>query len=129
MSEKLALLKKKIEELREEECRLTDAVREEEKQILLNRLNINPPSNLFRVEYSGPLCVAKYFLEGCSLLKYSAEILNIWYTCEDSEDGLELEAYSDTCLINFMKEYRLFLSPEDAIANAIKEMRESLSEQ
>lgn len=135
MSEKLALLKKKIEALREEEDRLTDAVREEEKQILLNRLNINPPQKLSRVEFSkgntssGPLCVSQYFLEGCSVSKYHPGVLYLWYTSEDSEDGLALEAYSDACLINFMKEHRLFLSPKEAIANAVKEMRESLSEQ
>lgn len=135
MSEKLALLKKKIEELREEECRLINLVKEEEKQILLKDFNISLPSNLFRVEFSngntdgGPLGVVQYFLEDFRVPNHRTNILYICYVSEDVEDDLELETYSDAYLIDFMKEYRLFLSPEEAIANAIKEMRESLSEQ
>lgn len=135
MSEKLAFLKKRIEALQKEVRELDCEAREEEKQIVLKNLSISLPNKLFKVRFSdddqdnGQLQVAQYLIEDSFVLKHGTRILRAHYIDEHNKNGFELEITSNKCLAEFIKEYSLFLSPKEAIANAVKEMRESLSEQ
>lgn len=135
MSEKLAFLKKRIEALQKEIRELDCEAKEEEKQMVLKNLSISLPNKLFKVRFSdddqdnGQLQIAQYFIKDYFVLKHGTRILYAHYIDEHNKDDFELEITSNKCLAEFMKEYRLFLTPEEVITNAIKEMRESLSEQ